>query len=63
MQHRPAKPHYEPTVHLGLKASNLFYLDQIKYLHLILWLFSICIQDFIVIHILSSLVGFDLAYF
>lgn len=63
MQHIFAKPYYEPTVHLGLKASNLFYLDQIKYLDLILWLFFICMQDFIVIHISSSLVGFDPAYF
>lgn len=51
------------TLHLRLKASNLFHLSEVRHLHPIPWLLSICMQGFIVIHVLPSLMGFDAADF
>lgn len=45
MQHRHTVPYYGLIVHLGWKASNLFYLSQIRCLHPIQWLLSTCMQE------------------
>lgn len=60
MQHRLAMPYHGLTVHL---ASYLFHLSQIGHLHPMQWLLSICMQDFMVMHALPSLMGFDPADF
>lgn len=62
-EHRRAVPDCGLTLHLRLKASSLFHLSQVRYLHPIPWLLYICLQDVIVIHVLPPLLGFDPADF